>query len=132
LDATEGFNFITCHTTDTFWSTASLFWKPYQPNVWLGIGTCILLTGCIVAVAKKRSAAEVFSPLKFLSSILFNLIDVSWNPGKFLKISGIIFPLWLLIGIVLTNSYKGLIISYLTAPWSPKQDWHYFHEMKDF
>jgi len=36
------------------------------------------------------------------------------------------------MGVVLTNSYKGLIISYLSAPWAPKQDWNYFHEMKDF
>jgi len=36
LDDTEGFNFITCHTSDTLWTTASLFWKPLEFRFWIG------------------------------------------------------------------------------------------------
>jgi len=36
------------------------------------------------------------------------------------------------MSVILTNSYKGLIISYLAAPWEYKQDYEYLIDMSDF
>jgi len=36
------------------------------------------------------------------------------------------------MSIVLTNSYKGLIIAYLSVPWKPEPDFNYFVQMKGF
>jgi len=44
----------------------------------------------------------------------------------------ILFTAWFLTSLILTNSYKGLIIAYLSVPWTPEQDLSYFNEMKDF
>jgi hypothetical protein len=39
---------------------------------------------------------------------------------------------WLLMSGILTNSYKGLIISYLSVPFAPKQDYSYFEQLTGF
>jgi len=133
-DEVDGFNFITCHTTDTFWSTAALLWKPFQSKVWIGIGVCLFLSACLV-VNMKTFYRMAISPMKLLSFILFNLIEASVYPrNSALKRGGIklFIASWLMVGIILTYSYKGLIISYLSAPWALNPEWNYFHEMKGF
>jgi len=35
-------------------------------------------------------------------------------------------------GLILTNSYKWLIIAYLSVPWTPEQDYNYFHQLQGF
>jgi len=47
-DETDSFNFITCYTTDTFWTTAELFARPYQVFVWTVLGVSLLLTGIVL------------------------------------------------------------------------------------
>jgi len=134
VDEVDGFNFLTCHTEDSFWSVAALFWKPYQPNVWLGIGCSLLLTGSF-ALSRTFVKLSRFLPFKFLSFIFFNLIEVEWHPGKvILRLATIVDKIYICVLASGRNrSYKkGLNISYLSAPWPPNQEWNYFHEMKNF
>jgi len=43
-DETDDFNFITCATSDTFWSIIELFTRPYQAPVWACLGLTFLTT----------------------------------------------------------------------------------------
>jgi hypothetical protein len=51
LDEIDGFNFITCVTSDTFWSIADLFVQPYQSRVWHFLALSLLTSGVLVAVS---------------------------------------------------------------------------------
>jgi hypothetical protein len=42
------------------------------------------------------------------------------------------FAFWLSIAIVLTNSYKGIVISFLTSPWALSPDWHHLNQLENF
>jgi len=133
-DETEGFNFLTCHTSDNFWSIAELFQRPYQPFVWLVLGITLFMSGIVVVIVKKFKKFE-FSVSRLAMHILFNVIEIGIHPGNIRGrkvIFSMLFTTWFLMSIVLTNSYKGLIISYLSAPWAPKQEHFYFAEMKGF
>jgi len=122
-DETDDFNFITCATLDSFWSIAELFQRPFQPLVWACLGIAILTTGITVNVFKRS---------KLMACILFNLIEVFVRPRSVQGGVKILFAFWLLASVVLTHSYKGLIIAYLSAPWEPHQDFNYFEQVKDF
>jgi len=75
VDETDSFNFITCISSDTFWSIAELFWRPYQPPVWASL--CFTLIGSAVFLATAHSFRKFeSSPLKMFTSIIFNLIEV--------------------------------------------------------
>jgi len=133
-DEADGFNFITCVSSDTFWSIAQLFLQPYQWPVWTGLAVVLVVNG-IALVALKIIHMFKFSGTKLFSYVLFNLIEVGGNPGHIRgRESGlkILLGSWLLMSIVLTGSYKGLIISYLSTCWTPEQDYDYFLELKDF
>jgi len=133
-DETDSFNFITCLTSDTFWSIAKLFWKPYQPWVWAGLGATLFGTGIILVAVKVLGKAKL-KFLKTVSAILFNLVEVVVSLGKTVDpryALKLIFASWLLMSIILTNSYKGILIAFLSAPWAPQQDYNYFQQMKDF
>jgi len=130
LDETDSFNFITCHTTDTFWSTAELFVRPYQAIVWIGLVSSFLLSGIILFKEFRNNRVS-----RVVMHMVLNLIEVYVKLGH---IHGpkpafkILLTSWLLMSIILTHSYKGLINSYLSVPWAPKHTWNYFQELKDF
>jgi len=131
---TDGFNFYTCHTSDTFWSTAKLFWRPFQLSVWGGLCLCMVTNGVFLAGVKFLSTVNFYVP-RFCTFIVLNLIEVGVQVSRILgqtTSTWILVAIWLLTSLVLTNSYKGLIISYLSVPWAPEQEWEYFHQMKDF
>jgi len=133
-DGTHGFNFVTCATSDTFWSVAELFWRPFQPFVWSGLATTLSMTWLLLLLTKGQWKV---SANRYYSCILFNLVEVSVNPGK---ITGqklglrCVLGAWVLMSLILTNSYKGLLISYLAVavPWAPRQEYNYFEEVMDF
>jgi len=133
-DETDDFNFITCHTSDTFWSVVELFQRPFQPMVWLCLGFILLISGILI-VALKMFLNLRFSGWKFFTSVVLNLIEVDVAPGN---MSGhkaaltLFLATWFLMGIILTNSYKGLIIAYLSVPWEPEQDYNSFEQLTGF
>jgi len=130
----DGFNFLTCLTSYTFWSIAQLFLQPYQWPVWTGLGIS-LMASAIALVALKLFIRFKFSFIELLAYIFFNLIEVSRNPGYIVGRESalkLLLGSWLLMSIVLTGSYKGLLISYLTTIWTPEQEYKYFHQMTDF
>jgi len=139
-DEREGFNFLTCVTSDTFWSIAKMFTQPYQPPVWIsvGLGAALVTTVILLAVGKLFGKIQILiSRLGF--HVLFNLIEIGVSPGKLPEPEGkssikMLLAAWLLVSIILTNSYKGLVIviSYLSVPWAPEQDFHHFHQMTQF
>jgi len=133
-DETDSFNFVTCLTSDTVWSIAKLFQRPYQPLVWLFLGLTLYGSGLFLFFVRYIGKNE-FSVLKLVSCILFNLIEIGVSPGNVQKMKQalkLVFALWLLMSVVLTNSYKGLIIAYLSVPWAPEGDYQYFTQLKDF
>jgi len=130
-DETDDFNFVTCATSDTFWSIAELFQRPFQPLVWSSLGITLLTTVIILGVFKLLKFE--LSASKCIRCILLNLVEigVSWSAGGVgMRNLKIILSSWLLMSIVLTNSYKGLIIAYLSVPWAPYQDYEYFEQVK--
>jgi len=130
-DEMDTFNFITCVTSDTFWSVAELFQRPYEPMVWTCLGITVLASTCILLGMKLYQKVK-FSLTKLITSILFNLIEVGVSPGILMGHNlKILFAAWLLMSIVLTNSYKGLLISYLSVPWEPDQDFNYFEQFNN-
>jgi len=133
-DETDGFNFLTCITSDTFWSIAKLFWQPFQTPVWVGLLASLLSTGILIFMMKVLGQVG-FSPMRLFMHILFNLMEIGVSPSSILGPKTglkLVIATWLLIGIVLTNSYKGLIIAYLSVPWTPEQDYNYFLDLKNF
>jgi len=133
-DEKEGFNFVTCHTSDTFWSIAALFWKPYQPEIWASIGITVLITLCLV-FGIKILGKLTFSVTRLLTFIVFNLIEAGVRVSNLILNNTkfkILLATWLTMSVILTNSYKGLIIVYLSAPWTPAQDFNYFKEIQQF
>jgi len=110
-DETMGFNFIMCRTTDTFWSIAELFKRPYQPLVWTLLLITLFLSIIFLIVAQLLVKLK-FSWRKVAMNILWNLVEVGINPGN---IHGrklglqIVLVSWFLMSIILTNSYKGLM-----------------------
>jgi len=133
-DETEGFNFVSCLTSDTFWSIAVLFQRPFQQLVWCGLlGTTLLSTGFLLTGAKVLGKIKI-SVSGSLISILLNLIEVGvdFDAGKSRIMLNTLFALWLIMGLVLTNSYKGLIIAHLSVQWAPEQDYNYFVQLKGF
>jgi len=132
-DETEGFSFITCVTSDTIWSIAKLFSQPYQPAVWIALVFILGLT-VVVLIAIKILGKFQLSVSKLVCCLVGNLIEMGVDPGNIRgrRVILIIMPVWFLMSIILTNSYKGLIISYLSIPWEPQQDFDYFEQLKDF
>jgi len=117
-----------------FWSIAELFQRPYQPLVWSCIGVTLVAT-CISLAVFKVFGQITFSLPRLMFHIAFNLVEIGVSPGNILKNhSGLklLLAAWFLMGIILTNSYKGLIISYLIAPWAPHQEFNYFSQILDF
>jgi len=72
---------------------------------------------------------------KLFTIVVFNLMEVDVAPGN---MSGhkaaltLFLAAWFLMVIILTNSYKGLIIAYLSVPWEPEQDYKYFDQLTGF
>jgi len=77
-DETEGFNFL---TSDTFWTVAELFQRPYQPLVWIGLIVALIGTGALLVLVKIFGRVT-FSPSKLSMHILFDLIEVGVNTGN--------------------------------------------------
>ena len=76
-----------------------------------------------------------FSVSKAVAWILMNSIEVSVslrNIDRNLVGFKVIFAFWLLMSVTLTNSYRGLIISYLSLPWEPEPDYNYFDQILEF
>jgi len=133
-DETDGFNFITCFTSDTFWSIAELFERPFQPLVWIGVAVTLIASVYFLFVYRLFGKSK-FSLSRSSLHIFFNLIEVGVGHGTIhgnKSVLKIIFFFWFLMSIILTNSYKGLIIAYLSVPWAPEQDYSYFEEIMDF
>jgi len=116
-DETEGSNFITCVSSDTFWSIAKLFQRLFQPFVWASAGGTLLVLAAILLLLTTTLCK--WSGLKLFLIILLNLPywKLSQNIGGFTGVDQIWWRLFLYPGhgwsqimcIILTNSYKGLI-----------------------
>jgi len=79
-DETEGFNFITTLTSDSFWSIARVFSQPYQPLVWASLGLSIL-GSIFLLISVKMFGKSQFSGSRLTWLILLNLIEVSLSDG---------------------------------------------------
>jgi len=133
VEETEGFNFVTSITSDTFWSQAELFHLPYQPLVWIALGATLFTTGCLLAAVGKFG--ELKQSSRYFVQILFQFIEVgieTRNIKRHKTPLKSLFGTWLLMADTLTNSYKRLLIPILSVPWELEQDYNYFRELRGF
>jgi len=114
-----------------------MFIRPFEPYVWLGIGSMLIFIITVLTLLKKIFWSKQDSISVFVFSIILNLFEQGAGSRFSTLISKIqtlkfVFALNLLIGIVLTNAYKGIIISYLSAPFTKTLDVHYYLEQQNF
>jgi len=133
----DGFNFITSHKEkETFWTAGKIFVRPFQWEVWVAFGLAITGTTLAFLISKYLLPLR-FDVLSNLSSIIFNLLEVGLNDKQLRAIQSrfmlkTIFGVWVVTGVVLTNAYKGIIISYLCSPFPQFRLLKYFKELDNF
>jgi len=110
LQTEISFNFVTCYQAQVVSFLSYI--RPYQANVWI----CILVTFSIsVGVARKyfedaRTLADAFH---VVTRIIFEQGVLRFTDGMVFRC---FFALMLLIWLVLTNAYKGIVTTELTTP----------------
>jgi len=133
----DGFNFITGYTEDEpFWKAGNIFVIPFQFQVWIAMGAAVVAT-FVIFVASKCVIPLRFDILSNLASILYNLLEVGLSDKQSNAIKSrfmlkLVFGVWVLTGLVLTNAYKGIIISFLCAPFKSVRVMKYFSELDNF
>jgi hypothetical protein len=108
-------NFLSCYKTPVL--RFEMYVKPFQLELWLSIGSCLLAIAIFIYVYKwKQKLSPSFSPFFFFVSTLveepYSVPTALWNDSKFKTIT----ITWLLTAVIFTNLYAGLMISDLTVP----------------
>jgi len=134
----DGYNFITSYTEeDSFWKAGMVFIKPFQWQVWLALGAAICSTFMTLVVGKYIIRAIKIHIMSNFSSFILSLFEIGTSDEQYNIIQSrlmlkILFATWLLTAIVLTNAYKGIIISLLCAPFTTVRQLRYFSELDNF
>ncbi|CAG7830310.1 unnamed protein product, partial [Allacma fusca] len=118
--------FMSCYGVSIS-TTFHIYAHPYQMNVWI----CILIAIILLSFGMYRDVPKPWRQISYLllltiGSLLEN-IHLSWNLN--LRLKFFIMP-WLLIVVVLSNAYKGILTSDLTAP-KPNTGLQMFEELDD-
>lgn len=115
-----GFHFLTCHSEEymTFW----FYVKPFQSVLWICL--CICIATLIAAIkVYERLSSQSEPPFTTWLFILANLFEEAGHVPSRLE-SNLYFRMilggWILMSVLLTNFYNGIMITDLLAPYPGK------------
>ncbi|OXA40885.1 hypothetical protein Fcan01_24252 [Folsomia candida] len=120
---TQGYAFMTCYSRNEF--SFAILLKSFQPKVWivfvLIFGTVVLLIATILRFNLGWSylSAALFSPFLMVSTVFEKPTNLPRQLVGNLKFR-VLFGVWMLLLIVLTNSYVGVNIKSISAPLEDK------------
>jgi len=134
LLGSAGLNFLTCDGVERHEFKFSSFTKPYDSAAWglIFISGCasILFLTCLRGKSYDVTLFQLgmlyFGILLEQSPFLSNLIEKSTALMRFWKL---VFGMWLIFTIVLTNAYKGVVTTDLLAPPEWKPNWTSIFDM---
>ncbi|OXA49155.1 hypothetical protein Fcan01_15596 [Folsomia candida] len=110
----QGYQFITCYS-ESFLSL-KFYLVPFQPAVWGGFFMSMVTVMSALSLYQKLKNIQHFSPLWF---ILANIFDEGTHIPRRLEnqeFFRILISGWILMVVILTNCYSGLMISDLNSP----------------
>ncbi|CAG7727150.1 unnamed protein product, partial [Allacma fusca] len=110
----DSFRFVSCYgTVNTL--TIRIYTQPFAHSVWLAILICAVLTGLVLQFESRRgfwNRLEVFmQPIKSLLEV----VDLTEKSIPCVAKLNFVMGSWLLLTVVLSNAYRGVIISELAA-----------------
>jgi len=123
---TVGLNFLTCDSVDRIPFQFSSFLRPYLFEAWIFITISCLVN--IIFVTLISGKFYTFRMIELTILYTGTLIEQSPSLTKLIENSERImrawpftFGLWLLFSVILTNAYKGIVVTDLLAPaaWHP-------------
>lgn len=119
------YKFLTCYSEKHL--SFELYIMPFEPNLWMALIASIVTLATIMQVflrlTKRADGPIYFSPLLFIFSSLCEEsmpIENQLERKKFFRLA---LGSWLLVSVILTNCYNGLMITELNAPlpgWHPQ------------
>lgn len=116
----HGHRFITCYS-QTFISF-KFYLTPFQPLIWGALVGSVVIVSVVLSLFKKfKNAYQNFSPWLF---VLANIFEETGHVPRHLgkqHFFRLVIGSWVLMSVILTNCYNGLMISSLNAP-LPKTD----------
>ncbi len=111
-----GYNFLTCyHENYRSWK---YYLQPFEMEVWLVLMTYLSFVAIFVHVTvilRKQNNSDFNAFFYFYSTILeyaYSVPDYIFNIRTLETVIG----LWLVMSVILTNAYKGIAITGITAP----------------
>lgn len=93
--------------------TAAVLLKPYDRETWVPIITILMLLASAVLIQTVVSCGGCFDANFWLIGIILGQPSKPRASGN---IIGSIFGVWLMSTVVLSEAYKGMILSYFTKP----------------
>lgn len=126
LTKSEGYNFITCFRQPAL--TFQPYLDPFQTELWIVIGLTLIVLGVgftiYGALAKLPNFGWILLLISNMVEHSFEISNLIWNDTGF----RIVFVIWSLMTVVITNGYKGLAITGVVAP-IPGESSKYFRNL---
>ncbi|CAG7659683.1 unnamed protein product [Allacma fusca] len=128
------FKFITPDGVYSIQDSFELYIQPFSPSIWL----VLILTAVLVSLIINRLSATNSPFLGRFASIFFEISTVFLEKQAVLKkealrrIPYIILGAYLLMAVIITNSYKGTLKSDFTIRFPYETKWKYFVEIQHF
>ncbi|CAG7718862.1 unnamed protein product [Allacma fusca] len=126
---TEGLAFFTCDGIVER-TSFEVYYNPFQLLLWCVLSAFVLSLSVILHIGSKRQISAIQSVLLSVG-ILLEQFDIPKLPKNMMKFFNIIMLAWMLMGIILSHGYKGILTSDVTAP-RPKNVLQNFKEIEDY
>ncbi|OXA48280.1 hypothetical protein Fcan01_17194 [Folsomia candida] len=119
------YKFITCYTEK--YISFELYLKPFEPSLWamliISIMSLTIVMEVYLCIGKRPGEPSNFTPWIFILGNLFE--EAGFIPKKLEEknVFRVILGSWILISVILTSCYNGLITTELNAPlpnWHPQ------------
>ncbi|OXA49431.1 hypothetical protein Fcan01_15918 [Folsomia candida] len=113
----HGYQFMSCHS-ETYISF-EFYVAPFQPLVWGMFISSVVIVALVLSLYKKLkniNSYEAFSPWSFVLANIFEeavYVPMHLEKQQFFRM---VVGGWILMSVVLTNCYNGLMISSLNSP----------------
>ncbi|CAG7830989.1 unnamed protein product, partial [Allacma fusca] len=122
--------FISCDGVETS-LTYKIYSDPFQDNTWVSIFAFAILTGIFLEFHVKQSLVQIYPMLMLPLRALLEQVDVDESEVPRTRKLKMVMTMWLLASVVLSNAYKGILTSDLTAL-KPANGFQAFDNLTDF
>ncbi|CAG7731569.1 unnamed protein product [Allacma fusca] len=131
LGYTARLNFITSDHVEGVKTGLSIYYDSFGPILWICLGIIILLVAGFVSLLSKIGK-DLLSFEDTLYAIVAPLIGQNLKlEGKKLIVNAVIL-LWLLITVVINNSYSGMIESDFSVSFPMESKWEHLRDIQNF